>query len=150
MLLTCIRVVHLRDGWVGQAGSGRCIMARRGFLVPAGARLLLTVFCLVARVGPRGAGQVLWAGKTRTSAAHAAVSWLVIACQCLSWQEEEAQTRPCRRRWRLSRNLLDHPSSNLWAVPILSLHVGAGVRRRLAGQDLLWSHFCLAQSRPYT
>lgn len=126
LLLTCIRVVHLRDGWVGQASSGRCIVARRGFLVPAGARLLLTLFCLVARVGPRRTSKVLWAGKARTSAAHAAISWLVIACQCLSWQEEEAQTRPCRRRWWPPRNLLDFPSSNLWAVPILSLHVGLG------------------------
>lgn len=67
-------------------------------LVPADARLCLTLFCLVARIGPRGTGQVLWAGATRATAAHAALPGLVVTRECHSRQEEEAQTRPCRRR----------------------------------------------------
>lgn len=56
-------------------------------------------FCLiVARAGPRGAGQILRAGAPGETAAHAAIPRLVIARQRHSWQEEEAQARPCR--WR--------------------------------------------------
>lgn len=55
--------------------------------------------CLVARAGPRGAGQILWVGATRAPAAHAALSGLVVASQRDPRQEEEAQTRPPRRRY---------------------------------------------------
>lgn len=60
--------------------------------------------CLVARPGPRRAGQVLWHGTTRASAAHAALSGMVVAKQRDPRQEEEAQTRPPRRRYPSQNN----------------------------------------------
>lgn len=54
----------------------------------------------VARLGPRGASQILWVSETRTSIAHANVSWLEFADERNEGQEAEAKARAKRRRYK--------------------------------------------------
>lgn len=54
----------------------------------------------VARLGPRGASQILWVSKTRTSIAHANVSGLEFADERNEGQEAEAKARAKRRRYK--------------------------------------------------
>lgn len=58
----------------------------------------------VARLGSRGASQILWVSETRTAIAHANVSWLEFADEHYKRKEAEAKARTKRRRykWKLS------------------------------------------------
>lgn len=61
-------------------------------------------FYKVARLGSRGASQILWVSETRTAIAHANVSWLEFADEHYKRKEAEAKARTKRRRykWKLS------------------------------------------------
>lgn len=62
----------------------------------------------VARLGPRGASQILWVSKTRTSIAHANVSGLEFADERNEGQEAEAKARAKRRRYNKKTHITIH------------------------------------------